>query len=117
MGSCVFQCDVPHRRITHSQFGPVLEYCDWMGCHVLCLWHDIPVWQHLGQSTTATSDIKPQTNKQTNQILNLNDCSSLMPAELFFVLASLANEYFCSVETPNDIQVTNTEIVILTVDY
>ena len=33
----------------------VSVYCDGVGCHVLCLRHDIPVWQHISQSTTATS--------------------------------------------------------------
>ena len=54
MGSCVFQCDVPHRWIAQRQIGPVYVYCDGMGCHVLCLRHGISVWQHVGQSTTAT---------------------------------------------------------------
>ena len=55
MGSCVFQCDVPHRWIAQRQVGPVSVYCDGVGSHVLCLRHGIPVWQHIGQSTTATS--------------------------------------------------------------
>ena len=38
MGSCISQCDVPHQ---------------WMD--ILCLHHGIPVWQHIGQSTTAKS--------------------------------------------------------------
>ena len=54
MGSCVFQCDVPQQWI-ERQVGPVSVYCDRVGCHVLCLQHGIPVWQHIGQSTTATS--------------------------------------------------------------
>ena len=29
--------------------------CDGVGGHVLCLRHGIPVWQHIGQSITATS--------------------------------------------------------------
>ena len=29
-------------------------YCDGVRCHALCLRHGIPVWQHIGQSTTAT---------------------------------------------------------------
>ena len=53
MGSCVFQCDVRHEWI--AQVGPVSVYCDGLGCHVLCLRHGISVWQHIGQSTTATS--------------------------------------------------------------
>ena len=53
MGSCVFQCDVPHQWIAQRQ--AVSVYCDGVGCHVLCLRHGISVWQHIGQSTTATS--------------------------------------------------------------
>ena len=34
---------------------PVSVYCGGVGCHVLCLQHDIPVWQPIGQSTIATS--------------------------------------------------------------
>ena len=71
MGRCVFHCYVPHQWIAQQQVGPVSVYCDGMGCHVLCLWHDIAVLQHIDQSTTATnrhlrcsSDVKPhQTNK------------------------------------------------------
>ena len=55
MGSCVFQCDVPHQWIAQQQVGPVSVYCDGVGCHVQCLRHGISVWQHIGQSTTATS--------------------------------------------------------------
>ena len=55
MGSCVFQCDVPHRWIAQRQVGPVSVYCDGVGCRVLCLRHGISVWQHIGQSATATS--------------------------------------------------------------
>ena len=54
MGSCVFQCDVPHQWIAQRQVGPVSVYCDGVGCRVLCLRHGISVWQHIGQSTTAT---------------------------------------------------------------
>ena len=50
----VFQCDVPHQWIAQRQVGPVSVYCDGVGCHVLCLQHDIPIWQHIGQSTIAT---------------------------------------------------------------
>ena len=53
MGSCAFQCDIPHQRIAQQQVGPVSVYCDGMGCYVLCLRHGIPVWQHIGQITTA----------------------------------------------------------------
>ena len=40
-----------------------------MGFYVLCLRHDIPVWQHIGQSTTATSDLTSdvKANKQANK--------------------------------------------------
>ena len=55
IGSCVFQCDVPHQWIAQRQVGPVPVYCDWVGCRVLCLQHGISVWQYIGQSTTATS--------------------------------------------------------------
>ena len=55
MGSCVFQCDVPHQWIAQRQVGPVSVYCDGVGCRVLCLRHGISVWQHIGQSITATS--------------------------------------------------------------
>ena len=55
MGSCVFQCDVPNQWIAQRQVGPVSVHCDGVGCRVLCLRHGIPVWQHIGQSTTATS--------------------------------------------------------------
>ena len=55
MGSCIFQCDVPHQWTAQRQVGPVSEYCDGVGCRVLCLRHGIPVWQHIGQRTTVTS--------------------------------------------------------------
>ena len=55
MGSCEFQCDVPHQWIAQQQAGPVSVYCDGVGYRVLCLLHRIPMWQHIGQSTTATS--------------------------------------------------------------
>ena len=54
MGSCIFQCDIPHQWIAQRQVGPMSVYCDEMGCCVLCLRHAIPVWQHIGQNTTAT---------------------------------------------------------------
>ena len=71
-----------HQLIAQRQVGPVSVYCDGVGCHVRCERHGISVWQHIGQSTTATSmhrrdmttklmfqsDVKPkQTNKQTNR--------------------------------------------------
>ena len=55
MGSCVFQCDVPHQWIAQRQVGPMSVYCDGVGCHVLWLRYGISVWQHIGQSTTAIS--------------------------------------------------------------
>ena len=69
MGSCVFQCDVPHRWIAQRQVGPVSVYCDGVGCRVLCLRHGISVWQHIGQSTTATSRHRRDmtSDKQTNK--------------------------------------------------
>ena len=48
LGSCVFQCDVPHQWIAQQQVGPVSVYCNGMGCHVLCLWHCTSVWQGIG---------------------------------------------------------------------
>ena len=41
LGSCVFQCDVPHRWIAQRQVGPVSVYCDGVGCPVLvsAAWH------------------------------------------------------------------------------
>ena len=71
MGSCVFQCDVPHQWIAQRQVGPVSVYCDGMGCHVLWLRHGISVWQPIGQNSTATSrhrrdmtsDVKPKQTK------------------------------------------------------
>ena len=55
MGSCVFQCDVPHQWIAQRQVGLVSVYCGGAGCHVLCLRRDIPVWQHIGYCISATS--------------------------------------------------------------
>ena len=55
MGSCVFQCDVQHQWMAQRQVGHVSVYCDGVGCRVLCLWHGISVWQHIGQSITATN--------------------------------------------------------------
>ena len=54
IGSCVFQCDVPNQWIAQRQVGPVSVYGEGVGCNVLCLWHGIPVWQHIGQSTSST---------------------------------------------------------------
>ena len=79
MGSCVFQCDVPHQWIAQRQVGPASVYCDGVGCHVLCLRHDISVcgstlvkvpllqagtvaiWPQMFQSVVI------QTNKQSIQ--------------------------------------------------
>ena len=55
MGSCVFQCDVPHKWIKYRQVGIVSVCCDGVRCHVLCMRHGIPVWRHIGQSITATN--------------------------------------------------------------
>ena len=70
MGSCVFQCDVPHQWIAQRQVGPVSVYCDGVGCRVLCLRHGISAWQHIGLSITATSrhrrDITPTNKQRTN---------------------------------------------------
>ena len=64
MGSCVFQCDVPHKWIAQQQVGPVSVYCVGMGCHVLCLRHGISVWQHIGQM--FKSDVKPKQKNKKN---------------------------------------------------
>ena len=93
---CVFQCDVPHQLIAQRQVGPVSVYCDGLGCHVLCLRHGISVWQHIGQSTTATSrhrrdmtsDVSKRSsnpNKQTNYFLN--------DLEWYQVKAKFSTEY------------------------
>ena len=55
IGSCVYQCDIPHQWIAQWQVGPVSVCCDGVECHVLCLRHGIRVWQPIGQITTATS--------------------------------------------------------------
>ena len=75
VGSCVFQCDVPHQWIAQRQVGPVSVYCDGVRCRVLCLRHGISVWQHIGQSTIATSrhrrdmtsDVSKRRYTQTNK--------------------------------------------------
>ena len=75
MGSCVFQCDVPHQWIVQRQVGSVSVYCDGVGCRVLCLRHGISVWQNIGQSTIATSrhrrdmtsDVSKRRLTQTNK--------------------------------------------------
>ena len=55
MDNCVFQCDVPHQWIAQGQVSPVSVYCDRVGCYGVCLRQCIFVWQHIGQSTTASS--------------------------------------------------------------
>ena len=75
IGSCVFQCDVPHQWIAQQQVHPVSVYCDGVACHVLCLQPDNPVWQHIGQLTTTTSrqccymtsDVKATVNPNNKQ--------------------------------------------------
>ena len=69
MGSCVFQCDVPHQWIAQQQVGPVSVYCDGVGCHALCLRHGISVWQHI---TTATSRHCRDMTSDVKEILNPN---------------------------------------------
>ena len=49
MGSCVFQCDIPHQWIAQRKVGYMPIYCGRLECHVQCLRHGIPVWQHIGQ--------------------------------------------------------------------
>ena len=31
MGSCVFQCDIPHQWIAQRHVGPMSVYYDWVG--------------------------------------------------------------------------------------
>ena len=89
MGSCVFQCDVPHKWIAQRQVGSVSVYCDGVGCHVLCLQHGISVGQHIGQSKTATSrhrrvmtsDVKPKQTNGTHVHLSAQRGSALGPIE------------------------------------
>ena len=38
MGSCVFQCEIPHQWQAKPQVGPVSVYCEGVGCHDLCLY-------------------------------------------------------------------------------
>ena len=47
MGSCVFKCNVPYQWLAQQRVGPVSVYCG-VGCNVLCLRHDISLWQHIG---------------------------------------------------------------------
>ena len=56
------------------------RYCLYYGgvvCHVLCLWHDIPVWQHIGKSTIATSRHRRDMTSDAKATLNPNDKQSL----------------------------------------
>ena len=69
-GNWVFHCDVPHQWVAQRQVGPVSVYCDMMECHVPCLRHDFPVWQHIGQSTTvgtATSRHRRDMNSASDR--------------------------------------------------
>ena len=79
MGSCVFQCDVPHQWIAQRQVSPVSVYCDGVGvvpcvCGMAFLCGSTLVKVPLLQAGTVViwpqmfqSDVKPkQTNKQTN---------------------------------------------------
>ena len=70
MGSCVFQCDVPYQWIAQRQVGPVSVYCEGVGRPVLCLQHGIPLWQHIGQTTTATSRHRPDMTTDVKAALN-----------------------------------------------
>ena len=63
---------------TSADSKTVSVYYDRVGCHVLCLQHGIPVWLHIGHSTTAisrhcsdmTSDVKLtlSSTKQRDQL-------------------------------------------------
>ena len=74
VGSCLFQCNVSHQWIAQWQVSPVSVYCDGVGCHVLCLRHgiNISVWQHIGQSTTATSRYSSDITSDVKATLNPN---------------------------------------------
>ena len=68
MGSCVFQCDVPHQWIAQRQVGPVSVYCDGVGvmscvCSMAFLCGSILVKVSLLQATL---------NKKTKQKNNDN---------------------------------------------
>ena len=62
-------------------------YCEGVGCHVLCLRHGLPVWQHIGQSTTArsrqcremTSDFLKATLDPTNKPIFLESSPYFFP--------------------------------------
>ena len=66
MGSCVFQCDVPHQRIAHGMDYGSNKIClslSLMGCHVLHLQYDIPVGQHIGQLPLLQASTLKTKNK------------------------------------------------------
>ena len=71
VGSCLFQCNVSHQWIAQWQVSPVSVYCDGVGCHVLCLRHGIPVWQHIVQSTTATSRYRIRSDITSDVLSNI----------------------------------------------
>ena len=72
MGSFGFQCNTPHQCITQQQLCPLSVYCDRVDCHVLYLRHGIPVWQHIGQSITATSRHRRDMTLDVKEMLNPN---------------------------------------------
>ena len=77
MGSCVFQCCVPHQWIAQWQVGLVFVYCDGVSCRVSAAWHSC-VAAHLSKYKQAPPryDLRclkvtlnpKQTNKQTKSL-------------------------------------------------
>ena len=72
MGSCVFQCVIPFGQ-------PHVCRLRRMGSHVLCLWHGIPVRQHIGQSINATDRHCCIMTLDVKTILNPNISRLSMP--------------------------------------
>ena len=64
MSTSVFQFNVPHQWIAQRHVGHVAVYCDGVGCHALCLRHDIP-------SCVGAHWSKYRCYTQTPQMLNV----------------------------------------------
>ena len=58
-----------------------------VGCHVLCLQHGTPVWQHIGQSITATSRYCRDMTTNVKATLNPNKKSKLF--ESYVLISTL----------------------------
>ena len=50
-------------RAYSDRSNPVSVYCDGVGCHVLCLRHGIPVWQHIDLGCLKVTLNPKQTSK------------------------------------------------------